>query len=124
MMSSGSDNRVVWNSDQGSIGGSAFDKPKKRAKKSQRAAPDAGFPQDGVTRVRREKGGRGGKTVTVLYGVPGSEDDRRRLLKELKQLCGCGGACKEGRIEIQGDQRDKLMTVLSEKGIEAKAAGG
>jgi translation initiation factor 1 len=60
----------------------------------------------------------------VLYGVPGSEDDRRRLLKELKQLCGCGGTCKEGRIEIQGDQRDKIMTVLSENGIEAKAAGG
>ena len=123
-MSSGSDNRIVWNSDQGNIGGSTFDKPKKRTKKSRRTVPDAGFPQDGVTRVRREKGGRGGKTVTVLYGVPGSEDDRRRLLKELKQLCGCGGACKEGRIEIQGDQRDKIMTVLSEKGIEAKAAGG
>jgi translation initiation factor 1 len=46
------------------------------------------------------------------------------LFKEFKQLCGCGGACKAGRIEIQGDQRDKIMTVLSEKGIEAKAAGG
>ena len=45
-MSSGSHNRVVWNSNQGSMGGSAFDKPKKRAKKSRRAAPDAGFPQD------------------------------------------------------------------------------
>jgi translation initiation factor 1 len=123
-MSSGSDNPIVWNSDQGNIGGSAFGKPKKRGKKSRRAAPDAGFPQDGVTRVRREKGGRGGKTVTVLYGLPGSEDDRRRLLKELKQLCGCGGASKEGRVEIQGDQRDKIMTVLREKGIEAKAAGG
>ena len=123
-MSSDSDSRVVWNSDQGNVGGRSFDKPKKLAKKSRRAAPDAGFPQDGVTRVRRETGGRGGKTVTVLYGVPGPEDDRRRLLKELKQLCGCGGACKEGRIEIQGDQRDKIMTVLSEKGLQAKAAGG
>jgi translation initiation factor 1 len=92
MMSIGSDNRIVWNSDQGNIGGRSFDKPKKRSKKGRRATPDAGFPQDGVTRVRREKGGRGGKTVTVLYGVPGSEDDRRWLLKELKQLCGCGGA--------------------------------
>jgi translation initiation factor 1 len=124
MMSSESDSRVVWNSDEGNVGGRSFDMPKKRAKKSRRAAPDAGFPQDGVARVRRETGGRRGKTVTVLYGVPGSEDDRRRLLKELKQLCGCGGAYKEGRIEIQGDQRDKIMTVLREKGIEAKAAGG
>lgn len=123
-MNSGSDNRVVWNSDEGYVGGSAFDKPGKRTKKKRKAAPDAAFPQDGVTRVRREKGGRGGKTVTVLYGVPGSEDDRRRLLKELKQLCGCGGACKDGRIEIQGDQRDRIMTVLTEKGIVAKAAGG
>ena len=123
-MSSGRDNRIVWNSEQGNIGGSAFGKPKKRAGKSRCAAPDAGFPRDGVTRVRREKGGRGGKTVTVLYGVPGSEDDRRLLLKELKRICGCGGTCKEGRIEIQGDQRDKIMTVLSDKGIDAKAAGG
>jgi translation initiation factor 1 len=123
LMSMGSDNRIVWNSDQGRVGGMSAGKPKKRSNKK-RPLPDAGFPKDGVTRVRRETGGRGGKTVTVLYGAPGSDDDRTRLFKELKKLCGCGGACKDGRIEIQGDQRDQIMAVLREKGIVAKAAGG
>ena len=123
-MNANSNNRVVWNSDQGSVGGSSFDKPSRKRKKSRRPAPDAGFPKDGVTRVRRETGGRGGKTVTVLYGVPGSDEDRRQLFKQVKQICGCGGTYKEGRNEIQGDHRDMIMTILADKGIAAKAAGG
>jgi len=123
-MSTNNNNRVVWNSDQGSVGGSSYDRPSKRRKKSRRSSPGAGFPKDGITRVRRETGGRGGKTVTVLYGVPGSDEDRRQLFKQIKQICGCGGAYKEGRIEIQGDHRDKIMTILADKRIVAKAAGG
>ena len=114
---------VVWNSDQGYVGS----KPEKRSRKGgkQRGGTAAsGFPADGVTRVRREKGGRGGKTVTVLYGVPGRDDDRLLLLKDLKKTCGCGGAYKDGRIEIQGDHRDSILTLLGERGIVAKAAGG
>ena len=117
------DCETVWNSDQGRVGGKSTGKASKTSKQK-KAPPDAGFPKDGVTRVRRETGGRGGKTVTVLYGVPGSADDRSQLCKELKQICGCGGAAKEGRIEIQGDHRDAIMSILLEKNIEAKAAGG
>jgi translation initiation factor 1 len=123
-MNTNSSGRVVWNSDQGNVGGTSNSKRSKPSKKSRRPLPDAGFPKDGTTRVRRETGGRGGKTVTVLYGVPGSDDDRVQLLKQIKQVCGCGGAYKEGRIEIQGDHRDKIMTILSDKNIVAKAAGG
>jgi len=119
-----SDSRVVWNSDQGRVGGSAGGKPSKPTGKSRRPLPDAGFPKDGTTRVRRETGGRGGKTVTVLYGVPGSNEDRLQLFKHIKKICGCGGTCKEGRIEIQGDHRDTIMTILRDKHIVAKAAGG
>jgi len=106
------------------VGGASNGKRSKRSRKSRRPRPDAGFPKDGTTRVRRETGGRGGKTVTVLYGVPGSDADRRQLLKKLKNICGCGGAHKEGRIEIQGDHRDKIMAILSDMNIVAKAAGG
>lgn len=123
-MNEDKDSRMVWNSDQGWVGGVSEGKSSKKGKKGRRPAPDAGFPNDGVTRVRRETGGRGGKTVTVLFGVPGSSEDRMRLFKELKQRCGCGGTIKEGRIEIQGDHRDKIMAILLEKDIEAKAAGG
>jgi translation initiation factor 1 len=46
------------------------------------------------------------------------------LFKDLKKQCGCGGTFKEGRIEIQGDQRDKILSIFAEKNIQAKAAGG
>ncbi len=123
-MNTNSSGRVVWNSDQGHVGGTSNGKRSKPSRKSRRPLPDAGFPKDGTTRVRRETGGRGGKTVTVLYGVPGSDEDRVQLFKQIKKVCGCGGAYKEGRIEIQGDHRDKIMTILSDKNIVAKAAGG
>ncbi len=119
-----SDNsELVWSSDKGFIKRPVAGKGSKRSQGKKRGI-ESGFPDDGVTRVRREKGGRGGKTVTVLYGVPGSEDERTGLFKDLKKQCGCGGTFKEGRIEIQGDQRDKILTILDGKGIEAKAAGG
>ena len=123
-MNTNSSSRAVWNSDQGHVGGTPSGKRSKSSKKSRRALPDAGFPKDGTPRVRRETGGRGGKTVTVLYGVPGGDDARMQLMKKLKKVCGCGGAYKEGRIEIQGDHRDKIMTILSDMNIVAKAAGG
>lgn len=123
-MSDDKNSRVVWNSDQGWIGGGPAGKSSKKGKKRAGPAQDAGFPHDGVTRLRRETSGRGGKTVTVVFGAPGSSEDRIRLLKELKQRCGCGGALKDGRIEIQGDHRDQIMAMLVEKGIEVKVSGG
>ena len=62
------------------------------------------MPGDGVLRVRRETGGRGGKTVTTISGA--SPADARDLAKALKKLCGSGGAVKDGIVEIQGDHRD------------------
>ena len=123
-MSSNNKNGIVWNSDQGWVNGASAGTSPKKSKKSQPKKTDTGFPNDGVTRVRREKGGRGGKTVTVLYGLPGSSDESTQLFKELKKLCGCGGTFKQGRIEIQGDHRDKILQILRDKNIVAKAAGG
>ena len=89
-----------------------------------REAPAAAGPSDGRVRVRRETKGRKGKTVTTISGLPGSPDDLRELAAELKRLCGCGGAIKEGVIEIQGDHADAIVAALEEQGLRVKRAGG
>ena len=84
--------------------------------------PNAGG--DGILRVRRETGGRGGKTVTTVQGAPGTDAELKTLAKELKRVCGTGGAVKDGVIEIQGDHRDKVIQRLQALGHTVKAAGG
>jgi translation initiation factor 1 len=79
---------------------------------------------DGVVRIRRETSGRKGKGVTTLSGIPLKESELKALLKKLKQACGTGGALKEGVVEIQGDHRDKLKTLLEKEGFTVKLAGG
>ena len=79
---------------------------------------------DGVVRVRRETGGRGGKTVTAIYGVALTEDKLKELAGVLKRLCGTGGTVKDGTIEIQGDHRDKIVAALEQRGYTVKLAGG
>jgi translation initiation factor 1 len=74
--------------------------------------------------VRRESKGRGGKTVTVISGVPLSDDAVKLLAGELKRRCGTGGTVKDGVIEIQGDHRELLLSELAAKGYKVKAAGG
>ncbi len=79
---------------------------------------------DGVVRIRRETAGRKGKGVTTISGVPLAEAELKALAKQLKKVCGTGGALKEGVIEIQGDHRDKLKAVLEKEGFKVKLAGG
>lgn len=79
---------------------------------------------DGIVRVRRETGGRGGKTVTVIHGVPLPEATLKELAGELKRLCGTGGTAKEGTIEIQGDHRERILAALEQRGYTVKLAGG
>jgi translation initiation factor 1 len=79
---------------------------------------------DGRIRVRRETQGRGGKTVTTIAGVALNADALRDLAGELKRLCGCGGAVKNGVIEIQGDHCDRILAALRERGMDAIRAGG
>lgn len=79
---------------------------------------------DGIARVRRETKGRGGKTVTTVSGVLLAPEELKALAKKLKTRCGCGGAVKEGVIEIQGDHAELIRDWLNEQGFEAKRAGG
>ena len=63
-------------------------------------------------RVRIEKKGRGGKTVTLVKGFVGKDEDLKVLAKSLKTKCGVGGAVKDNEIVIQGDLRDKVVSLL------------
>jgi translation initiation factor 1 len=75
--------------------------------------------------ITREKGGRGGKTVTVVDGFVGiGLPEKEQLVKQMRGACGCGGTVKEGRIEIQGDQRDTIARILSAAGFRPVFAGG
>ncbi len=67
-------------------------------------------------RVRVEKKHRGGKTVTLIEGFVGNDDDFTELSKKLKTKCGAGGSAKDGEILIQGDYKDKIIAWLKEWG--------
>ena len=85
----------------------------------QRAANDAVQTRI-VAKLRMEKKGRGGKTVTVVYGLPQNEEFLRALCGELKRACGTGGAIGDGRVEVQGEHRDYVRDALTKKGYVVK----
>ena len=68
-------------------------------------------------RLNMERAGRGGKTVTLVKGFIGLEEDITALCKLLKQKCGVGGSVKDGEIIIQGDHRQRLIEILKKEGF-------
>src|SRR3954468_16409041 len=75
--------------------------------------------------IRRETGGRGGKTVTIVEGFVGiGLPEKEQLAKKMRAACGCGGTVKDGQIEIQGDQRETVARILTEAGFRPVFAGG
>lgn len=79
---------------------------------------------DGVVRVGRETQGRKGGGVTVVTGIPLEGKELKNLAKKLKQLCGSGGGLVDGRVEIQGDHRDRIVAELSKRGWTVRKSGG
>lgn len=67
---------------------------------------------------------RKGKPITILEGYTGASEDFKKLAKELKTKLSVGGSFKDDKIIIQGDFRDKIMTILKEKGFNVKRVGG
>lgn len=79
---------------------------------------------DGAVRIRRETKGRGGKAVLTISGIAKPHDELVLLAAKLKKKCACGGAVKEGVIEIQGDKRELVEQLLQAEGFKTKWAGG
>jgi translation initiation factor 1 len=78
------------------------------------------LPKKIVAKLRLEKKGRGGKSVTVVYDLPKNEAFLKQLAGELKRACGTGGAVAIDGVEIQGDLRDRVRDVLVKKGWTVK----
>ena len=104
------DNPLVYSTDSGRI-----EQPQEKA-----ARPKG----DGIVRIQRQTSGRKGKGVCLISGIDLDDDALAKLAAELKKKCGCGGAVKEGVIEIQGDKCDLLKSLLEAKGMKVKLAGG
>jgi translation initiation factor 1 len=109
--------RLVYSTETGRI------KPQDDKPTSDNSSGD-GISGDGIVRLKRETKGRKGKGVTLVTGVPLAEAELKKLAKTLKQKCGVGGAVKDGVIEIQTDDRDKLKQLLEAQGFTVKLAGG
>lgn len=80
-------------------------------------------PQQQDLRVWVDRKHRGGKTVTLVKGFVGTDEDLADLGRMLKSKCGVGGTAKDGEIIIQGDHRDRIMELLSKAGYKSKKAG-
>jgi translation initiation factor 1 len=75
--------------------------------------------------IIRQTAHRGGKTVTVVTGFVGiGQAEKILLAKQMQKVCGAGGTVKQGRIEIQGDQRDVIARILIDAGFRPVFAGG
>jgi translation initiation factor 1 len=79
---------------------------------------------DGVVRVTRETKGRGGKSVTIVKGLPLDPLALAALGKQLRTACGSGGTVKDGVIEVQGDHCERVIEALRKHGYSAKRSGG
>ncbi|MDX1410031.1 MAG: translation initiation factor [Saprospiraceae bacterium] len=77
-------------------------------------------PADQALRVLIDKKGRRGKVVTIVARFRGPESQLEDLARELKSKCGVGGSVKDGEIILQGQLRDKVLTILRDLGYQAK----
>ena len=75
-------------------------------------------------RVQRTRGGKGGKTVTVISGLELNDGEAKSLLKILKARCGTGGTSKGHLLELQGDQIADVLELLRKEGYRPKKSGG
>ena len=79
---------------------------------------------EGPIKVRIEKKGRGGKSVTVVFNLPFTDAEAKSIKKELSSALGAGSTYKAGRIEVQGDHVEKVISFFSNKSMKALKAGG
>ncbi len=94
--------------------------PQRDCQCSTRRAANQPVPDKPVAKLRMEKTGRGGKTVTVIYGLPHNGPFLKELAQELKRACGTGGTTTDDGVELQGDLRDRVRDVLVKRGYIVK----
>lgn len=94
--------------------------PERDCRCSTRFARDAPVPATIVAKLRLERAGRGGKTVTVVYDLPDNQAFLKDLAAELKRTCGVGGAVAGTTVELQGDQLARVRPLLAKKGWTVK----
>lgn len=111
------DSRLVYCDD--GQGGNLLDKKgRQKSKKGDSVAIIT--PANYCLKLRIEKKGRGGKTVSVIDELPNNPKYFKDLLKELKRYCGTGGTLKGQTIEMQGEQLEKVRQFLTKKGFQVK----
>ena len=108
------DSRTVWSSESGD----------QRKTEQDKANVKSLPPSQQTAYLHRDSKGRGGKGVTLVKKLVLSEEDMSALAKKIKQACGTGGTFKDGVIEIQGDNRERIAEVLVKLGYKIKMAGG
>lgn len=96
----------------------------RKEKPDSKAQQESASPAQQRLTVRLDRKGRGGKSVTVIEGIPLQLKERETLLKQLKARLGTGGTVTETGLEIQGDHRDMLMAELEKRGYRPKRSGG
>ena len=111
--------RLVYSSDKGRTCPTCG-WPASNCQCSTRAAAEEPVPARVTAKLRMEKKGRGGKTVTVVYDLPRNQAFLKTLAGELKRTCGTGGTVVEDTVEIQGEHRDRIRTLLQAKGWTVK----
>ena len=111
--------KVVYSTESGDL----REKDKGREKVRSVFAKGPAFKKDGIVRVQKESKGRGGKTVSAIYGLPLSDLAMMDMAARLKQKCGTGGTVKDGVILIQGDKVDTIVQILEKEGFTVKRAG-
>lgn len=78
------------------------------------------IPVRPIAKLRMEKAGRGGKTVTVVFGLPNNTAFLKDLAAELKKTCGTGGTATDDGVELQGDLRERVREILIARGFQVK----
>lgn len=99
-----------------------FPEHKEEEKKEDKTSENKIWMQDDPIICKYEK--RKGKPTTILEGYTGANEDFKKLAKEIKTKLSVGGSFKDDSIIIQGDYRDKIMQILTEKGFRVKRVGG
>jgi translation initiation factor 1 len=111
--------RLVYSTDAGRVcTGCGW--PARNCMCSQKAAASEPIPARIVAKLRMEKKGRAGKTVTVVDGLPQNAGFLKDLGQELKRACGTGGTVIDGAVELQGDLRERVRECLLKKGFVVK----